>query len=424
MTPSDALRELVKRDLYQSLNNPSWISSEIADLCPEPEHRRRVNLLVLANREGVARDLAGNAGRAIDGFAIDRLVSRLVDGYATDGEASRWAVRAWAEALGISTPPEVKVRPSDAVRPRRREVAPDQTHVPRTPLSRERGDFSGQDLSSQDFSGGDLRDANLSGANLREVDLSGANLQDANLSGAKLQGAKFQDANLTAANLSGANLFGANLSGANLSGANLSAAILYRADFTGADLSHVDLKEANIEKSVGLDTAMYEAQERQIGKLALQRVAELSDAVSLFDEYVAIEITLKNMGWPPTLPETQKLQLVMHIVLFHSNIQHHIATNILYYQQTINSESNPFLKRKLIKRYSNSILSYSVLIYHLTFTLQFANVLFNKIVIVNTKHLVIHNTLSKKLTELRMSVSDTNALSQYLKGFVTTVSNF
>ena len=101
----------------------------LSDLCPEPEHRRQVNLLVLACREGVGRDLAGNVGRAIDGFAIARLVSRLVDNHDTSPDGASWAVRVWAEALGVIAAQSANVRASDPVRPPVPERVPDPAPV-------------------------------------------------------------------------------------------------------------------------------------------------------------------------------------------------------------------------------------------------------------------------------------------------------
>jgi len=101
----------------------------LSDLCPKPEHRRQVNLLVLACREGVGRDLAGNVGQAIDGFAIARLVSRLVDRHGMADEHARWAVGTWALALGVSTAPVTDLRPSGPVRPPVQQRVPDPAPV-------------------------------------------------------------------------------------------------------------------------------------------------------------------------------------------------------------------------------------------------------------------------------------------------------
>ncbi|NBT27015.1 MAG: hypothetical protein EBT09_10765, partial [Actinobacteria bacterium] len=116
MDPNDALLDLVKRDRARALGDPGWVRAMLLDLCPEPAHRRQVNLLVLAGRQGVGRDLAGNVGWAIDGFAVARLVARLVDDHAITDEHARWAVATWALALGMPTAPGTGPSPSGPVR--------------------------------------------------------------------------------------------------------------------------------------------------------------------------------------------------------------------------------------------------------------------------------------------------------------------
>ena len=115
MEPNDALRDLVKGDRPKSLADAAWVRGMLADLCPETEHRRQVNLLVLAQSEGVARDLAVISNGSIDGFAVARLVARLVDNHDTAPESARWAVGRWAEALGVSIAPGIELRPPKSV---------------------------------------------------------------------------------------------------------------------------------------------------------------------------------------------------------------------------------------------------------------------------------------------------------------------
>jgi hypothetical protein len=71
--------------------------------------------------------------------------------------------------------------------------------------------LEGADLEAQDLHGRDLRGARLSGANLRRANLRGADLRDADLTGADLC-----NADLTAAFLRGAALDGARFDGADL----------------------------------------------------------------------------------------------------------------------------------------------------------------------------------------------------------------
>ena len=114
------------------------------------------------------------------------------------------------------------------------------------PLSLERADLSGSDISYVYLDG-----ANLSGANLSDVDLSNAILSDVDLVCTNLTRAKLRDTLLFDANLSNANLGYADLSGASFSRANLSRAILIaanlsRADFRDADLRDADLRDADL----------------------------------------------------------------------------------------------------------------------------------------------------------------------------------
>ena len=114
------------------------------------------------------------------------------------------------------------------------------------PLSLERADLSGSDISYVYLDG-----ANLSGANLSDVDLSNAILSDVDLVCTNLTRAKLRDTLLFDANLSNANLGYADLSGASFSRANLSRAILIaanlsRADFRDADLIGADLRDADL----------------------------------------------------------------------------------------------------------------------------------------------------------------------------------
>ena len=109
------------------------------------------------------------------------------------------------------------------------------------PLSLERADLSGSDISYVYLDG-----ANLSGANLSDVDLSNAILSDVDLVCTNLTRAKLRDTLLFDANLSNANLGYADLSGASFSRANLSRAILIAANLSRADFRDADLRDADL----------------------------------------------------------------------------------------------------------------------------------------------------------------------------------
>ena len=106
------------------------------------------------------------------------------------------------------------------------------------------GNCPGCNMAGMDLKEASLVKANLAGANLSGADLRYANLRRADLNGANLQNARLNHANLPGANLSGADLRGADLSGANLLLANLTDAEVGGAIFTNA----------NLEKTIGLES--------------------------------------------------------------------------------------------------------------------------------------------------------------------------
>lgn len=99
------------------------------------------------------------------------------------------------------------------------------------------------------MAGIDLKEASLIKANLQGADLSGADLRYANLRRANLKDANLKGARLTHANLPGADLSGANLTDCDLTGANL-----LLANFTDADTTGARFTDANLERTIGLNT--------------------------------------------------------------------------------------------------------------------------------------------------------------------------
>jgi ribosome assembly protein 4 (RSA4) len=64
------------------------------------EHKREVNVLVTAAREGVPAELLKVSGSAVPPLVVDRLVRRLYDTVGMDQALARWAVAGWVAALG------------------------------------------------------------------------------------------------------------------------------------------------------------------------------------------------------------------------------------------------------------------------------------------------------------------------------------
>jgi len=64
------------------------------------EHKREVNVLVTAAREGVPAELLKVSGSEVPSMVVDRLVRRLYDHAGIDQALARWAVAGWAAAFG------------------------------------------------------------------------------------------------------------------------------------------------------------------------------------------------------------------------------------------------------------------------------------------------------------------------------------
>ena len=92
------LRQLVAQEGAAFYQDPRRTESLLKDVVG---HRQtEIFVLVTALRAGVASELlATSAG--LEDVTVDRLSGRLRDSYGLDAEASQWAVRSWAEALGV-----------------------------------------------------------------------------------------------------------------------------------------------------------------------------------------------------------------------------------------------------------------------------------------------------------------------------------
>jgi len=64
------------------------------------QHRREINVLVTAAREGVPAELSKVSGSEVPPLVVERLVRRLYDNAGIDQALARWAVEGWAAALG------------------------------------------------------------------------------------------------------------------------------------------------------------------------------------------------------------------------------------------------------------------------------------------------------------------------------------
>jgi len=93
----ETLKKLVTRNaaLYRDLLRLEGFLRDYA-----AEHKREVNVLVTAAREGVPAELLKVSGSEVPSMVVDRLVRRLYDHAGMDQALARWAVAGWAAAFG------------------------------------------------------------------------------------------------------------------------------------------------------------------------------------------------------------------------------------------------------------------------------------------------------------------------------------
>lgn len=130
---SDLLEQLLAEHGRGLIGQPKRLEALLRDHCPQ--HRREVNLLLMALSEGVPQELLQTA--SIDTACERRLSFRLQTERALQPEAAVWAVRSWVECLQPSRSSATSVPappvPSPAPAPSPAPTVPAQ---PVAPLSR------------------------------------------------------------------------------------------------------------------------------------------------------------------------------------------------------------------------------------------------------------------------------------------------
>lgn len=131
----DRLRQLVSAD-QAMLDNPTQLGNRLADAFPN--NRLEVKLLREALREGVVSTLRSAGPGQNPALVQGRLAKRLEDNVGLSAENARWAVEAWAVALGLAKavqqgprtpppppqPPPIKPPPSQGTRPAQQQPPP------------------------------------------------------------------------------------------------------------------------------------------------------------------------------------------------------------------------------------------------------------------------------------------------------------
>jgi Leucine-rich repeat (LRR) protein len=100
--PRETLREIVARHGRQVLADPPRCRALLMDYCAE--YRGEINVLDMALRENVVRDLLEASPGLPQALVVARLAQRLQDAYYLPADAARWAVESCVAALDGSVP--------------------------------------------------------------------------------------------------------------------------------------------------------------------------------------------------------------------------------------------------------------------------------------------------------------------------------
>ncbi len=101
------LAELVGRFGLDLCNDARRCEALLRDVCGG-EHKREINALVSAARDGVGTELRQSSAGVPKELIVARLTNRLHENVGLAEDLARWAVESWAVALGIATAKEFR----------------------------------------------------------------------------------------------------------------------------------------------------------------------------------------------------------------------------------------------------------------------------------------------------------------------------
>ena len=102
MNPNQTLEKILTDYGRTVLQNPRQVENLFKDLCYEPEHKREVNVLILALKENIPDELINN--QPINDMLVMRLIKKLDDTYFIPAQQAQSAIETWAKALNIALP--------------------------------------------------------------------------------------------------------------------------------------------------------------------------------------------------------------------------------------------------------------------------------------------------------------------------------
>ena len=108
MNPIQALDHILTNYGRNILKDTRKVEAMLRDLCHAPEHKREINLIILALKENIPNELIH--AQPINDMLVMRLIKKLDDAYFIPAQQAQAAIETWAKALNIALP---KVEPSN-----------------------------------------------------------------------------------------------------------------------------------------------------------------------------------------------------------------------------------------------------------------------------------------------------------------------
>lgn len=102
MNPSQALSQILTDYGRNILQNPRQVEALFKDLCYVPEHKREINLLILALKENIPNELIHH--QPINDMLMMRLIKKLDDTHYIPEQHTKIAIETYAKALNIALP--------------------------------------------------------------------------------------------------------------------------------------------------------------------------------------------------------------------------------------------------------------------------------------------------------------------------------
>ena len=102
MNPIQALNYILTNYGRNILKDTRKVEAMLRDLCHAPEHKREINLIILALKENIPNELIN--AQPVNDMLVMRLIKKLDDAYFIPAQQAQAAIETWAKALNIALP--------------------------------------------------------------------------------------------------------------------------------------------------------------------------------------------------------------------------------------------------------------------------------------------------------------------------------